>query len=366
MATQSTSIGSEAQAPVLLDRVLTSTCQRIALLGLHPHAGTRTVLAALVRELHRRDAPFALTSAPRLPVESDPASEPLTRLALPAGAIVGTASPGTGEGEAELEHVVSTGIPTPLGEISIYRVVRGGEVRLFGPDAPESMAVLLRHLGEVSGGVVLVDGGWDRRAFAAPGVTDGIIVSLGSGLSATPERSAAAARYLVEMFSVPPCDEPARVAWEETASRGAAALLDAEGRPVGILPPGLVDPVPALRAPDQSPVATIVLPHGLNDDFMVPLVRSQVRCALVVRDSTRINVAPIYFKAWLKGRGSIQVVRAARLLAVATNPINHAGPDAEAAAFRQAVAEALPGLAVHDVVLESGEQGRKPIWKFWE
>jgi len=30
------------------------------------------------------------------------------------------------------------------------------------------------------------------------------------------------------------------------------------------------------------------------------------------------------------------------------------------------VAEALPGLPVHDVVLETGDEPRKPIWKFWE
>ena len=209
-------------------------------------------------------------------------------------------------------------------------------------------------------------GGWERRAYAAPGVTDGVVLVLAAGYSATPERSAAAARYLVETLSVPPCDETARDAWEETASKGATAMLDARGRQVGVMPPGLSDPVPAMKTPDGGPVSTVVLPHGLNDDFMIPLVRSALRCTLIVRDATRINVAPVYYKAWLKGRGRIQVVRALRLIAAATNPWNPSGPDADAAEFRQTVATALPDLAVHDVVIESGGEHTKPVWKFWD
>jgi len=351
--------------PVLLDRIVASGAQRVAVLGLHPMAGTRTVLATLVRDLHRRGWPFAVTSAPRLPLEGDTAPEPATRLAVPEGTGLATPAPPEG-GDAGLELVQRTDIETRLGRVSVYRVTAGGEVDLHGPDDAEAMEEVLRRLAAFSQGRVFVDGGWERRAFAAPGVADGIVLTLGSGYSATPERSAAAVRYLVEMFSVPPCEEPARIAWEETAAGGAAALLDGRGKQVGVLPPGLADPVPALRAADGTSVSTVVLPHGLNDDFMVPLVRSQFRCTLVVRDATRINVAPIYFKAWLKGRGRIQVVRTVRLIGVATNPVNHAGPDADPARFRKLVGDALPDLPVHDAVAESGEEPRKPIWKFWE
>ena len=228
------------------------------------------------------------------------------------------------------------------------------------------MKAVLERLLALSDGLVLVDGGWERRSFAAPGVTDGVVIALAAGYSATPDRAAAAARYLVEALSVPPCDEATRDAWDETASKGATALLDARGRPVGVMPPGLADPVPALKTRDGGPVSTVVLPHGLNDEFMIPLVRSPLRCTLVVRDATRINVAPVYYKAWLKGRGRIQVVRPLRLIAAATNPWNPAGPDAEPAEFRRTVAAALPDVPVHDVVLESGGERSKPVWKFWD
>lgn len=358
------------EGPGLLDRITAAECPRVAILGLHPYAGTRTVLAALVRKIHARDWPMAVTSAPRLPLEveleQEPAAQPVTRIALPAGAHLATATATAEQADADLERVEPTPWETPLGRVAIYRVLKGGEVGLHGPSDGAGMASVLARLGEISGGLVLVDGGWERRAFAAPGCVDGTVLVVGASYSATPERSAAASRYVVETLTTPPCDEAAVVAWEETASSGAAALLDAKGRAIGVLPPGLDDPVRALRAPDGTPVATVVLPHGLNDEFMIPLVRSPLRCTLVVRDATRLNVAPIYFKAWLKGTGHIRVVRSMKLVAVATNPVNQSGPDADPAQFRDSVAGALRGLPVHDVVLEAGEEPRKPVWKFWE
>lgn len=359
----------EPAGPTLLDRIVKAGAHRVALLGLHPQAGTRTALAALVEDVRARSWPLAVTSAPRLPLEQEEGADPhpVTRMVVPEGTWIATsAQPLTGEGTAKLDQVETTPWTTTLGPVVLYRVTAGGEVDLHGPGEGASMKAVLARLGELSGGLVLVDGGWERRAFAAPGVSDAVVIVLAAGYSATPERSAAAARYLVETLSAPPCDEAARDAWDETASKGATALLDARGRAFGVMPPGIEDPVPALKTAEGAPASTVVLPHGLNDEFMIPLVRSALRCTLVVRDATRINVAPVYYKAWLKGRGRIQVVRPLKLLAAATNPWNPSGPDADAAEFRQTVAAALPDLPVHDVVLEAGGERGKPVWKFWE
>jgi hypothetical protein len=359
---------TKIQGPTLLDRIVKAGARRVAILGLHPHAGARMVLQSLVEDIHKKGDALAVTSAPRLPLEQEEGADrqPVTRVQLPEGTWIATSAPQATEGAATLEPVEPTEHTTVLGQVAIQRVTKAGEVHLHGPGEAPSMEAVLARLGELSRGMVLVDGGWERRAFASPGVTDGAVLVLAAGYSATPERSAAAARYLVETLSAPPCDESARHAWGETASKGATVLLDARGRQTGLMPPGLPDPTPALRTQDGVPVSTVVLPHGLNDEFMIPLVRSHLRCTLVVRDATRINVSPVYYKAWLKGRGRIQVVRPLRLLAVATNPWNPAGPDADPTEFRAAVATALPDLPVHDVVLEGDPGEKKPAWKFWE
>jgi hypothetical protein len=231
------------------------------------------------------------------------------------------------------------------------------------------MKEVAERLLELGAQVVFLEGGFDRRAFAAPGVADGVVLVVGAGYSASPARSAAAARYIVEIFRIPPCGEAARAAWQASSPSGAIALLDRRGERAGFLPPGLEDPAAALegfRGEGGEAVGTVLLPHGLDDEFLIPLVRSKFRAALVVRDATRIHVSPVYFKAWLKSRGSIQVVRPLRLIAVATNPTNASGPDADPADFRAAVARALPDLPVHDVALEAGQSEGKRAWRLWE
>lgn len=355
------------EGPLLSDRILASGCRRVAILGLHPGAGARTVLASLVAALRGKLPCLGLTSAPRVPLEPDESDRAhLTRLAAPSGTLVATAASASEGPEKGLELVEGTGCSTPLGEVSIYRVVEESEVGLYGPPDPEAMRRVLDRLSGLGAELVLVEGGFERRAFAAPGAADGVVLVVGAGYSASPARSAAAVRYVVETFRVPPCGEGARAAWQETASKGAVALLGRHGEPAGVLPPGLENPVPALRDAGGEPVGTIVLPHGLDDEFLVPLVRSSLRCALVVRDATRIHVSPVYFKAWLKSRGSIQVVRPLRLIAVATNPTNAAGPDADAESFRTAVARALPDLPVHDVALETMQTQIRRPWRLWE
>ena len=66
-----------------------------------------------------------------------------------------------------------------------------------------------------------------------------------------------------------------------------------------------------------------------------------------------------------EGGGRVAVMEPMHVLAIATNPTNPDGPDADPAAFRRLVADAVPGVAVHDVRLEAGAPEERPRWKFW-
>ncbi len=356
----------DESGPLLPDRVLDSGCRRVGILGLHPGAGARTVLASLVRQFHRRQRPYGVTSFPRPPLEDEPEFEPFTRIALPEGAnLVGAASL-PARGAAALQLIESTRFDSPLGEVGLYRVVEGGEVELCGPDQPEEMGAALSRLAEVTGGIALVDGGWERRGFAAPGVTDGVVLAVGAGFSATPERSAAAVRYLAETFDLPACTAELRRAWHRASEASGPMMLDLAGNILGLVPGVVDDPLSLLRAASDAGMATIVIPGVLGDDLLAPLVRVGSTASIVVRDPTRITASPVYVKAWQKAGGDIQVVQNARVIALAVNPVNRFAGDADPGTFLRLVAEAVPGLPAHDVAREADEPARRPVWRFWE
>src|SRR5512139_874696 len=127
--------------PSLLDRVVKSQCRRLAVLGLHPGAGARTVLSALVRDVHARQWPLAAMSSPGLPLEPDDVAirRSVIRVAMPEGAWVATAEGTVAEAEAALERNETTTWETLLGPIGVYRVARAGEVSLHGPTEPEAI-----------------------------------------------------------------------------------------------------------------------------------------------------------------------------------------------------------------------------------
>src|SRR5262245_51563248 len=109
--------------PTLLDRIAKAGCRRVAILGLHAQAGTRTVVAALVREIHRAGGPIALTSAPRLPLEQEEGADtqPVTRVALPDGAWIASSAPPPEDEPAALCVVEATPWTSAIGPVTIYR-----------------------------------------------------------------------------------------------------------------------------------------------------------------------------------------------------------------------------------------------------
>jgi hypothetical protein len=278
-----------------------------------------------------------------------------THVTLPEGLVVATTSR-LAEGVDALRLLEPTTCRTVLGEVGLYRVERAGAVPVYGPDDDAELAMVLRRLEETSGGLALVDGAWERRGFAAPDVTDGTVLAVGAAYAGGPERAAAAVRYVAELLDLPVCEAPAAQAWREAVASGQAFALDREGRTLGG-PILLRGTSPGLVEEFADRVGSFVLPAGLHDEFLAPLIRAGFGFDIVVRDPTLVRAAPVYLAAWAKGGGAVRVVQPMRLLSVATNPRTSAGPDADPEQFRQLVKQALPDIPVHDVRLESAGPG---------
>ena len=299
-----------------------------------------------------------VTCVPRIGRVGDDA-DPFTGVTLPEGAIAATAASVLDESGA-LRALEQIDCGAPPGEMGVCRVERATEVPLYGPDDTAALGVVLDRLEAWSDGFVLVGGAWERHGFAAPEVTHAAVLAVAAGYSGTPERSAAAVRYGVEMLGLSRCEFPVDRVWRDALAQRIPMAVDRHGRLLGEVS-GRIAPLEALG----RELAAIVLPDFLADGLLTALVRSDVRCTLVVKDPTRVRVSPVYFKAWVKGGGRVAVMEPMRVLAIATNPRNPDGPDAEPRFFRRLVADAVPGVPVHDVRLEAGAEDERPRWRFW-
>lgn len=341
----------------LFERILASGATRLAVISLHAGSGGRTVIETLAEKARRSGVGVGVARVPKVR-SSGEVQEPLGA-ALPEGTLVATPASEVEETQAVqvLEPLETTGAP-----LRVCRVASSGEVVAYSPDDDASLAAVLGRLEALGGELILVDGAWERRSFASPGAVHAVVLAVGCGYSASLERTTAAVRCAVDLLRLPACEVPVGGAWREAASRDAPLTLDHNGRPLDQLPPTDPRAVKALKAMDVPP-KIVVLPGFLSDAFLVPLVTSTLRFEVVVRDATRVAASPVYYAAWLKRGGRVSVIEPTRLLAVATNPTNLTGPDADARKFRELVAAAVPDVAVHDVRLEAASD--PPAWKFW-
>lgn len=353
---------TEPAGPDLARRLAESGCRRVAVLGLHPGAGAGTVLAALATGLARLGATPGVTSAAGGHLEDDPTAWPGERTRVPAGLIAATSRAALSEAQVRV-----TPLDDPAGDasVAIVRVEEDGPIVLHGPEDADRMDEVIERLCRAAPGPVCVTGRWERRAFAAPGRVDGWVLAVGSALAPTPERVAAAVGYHVEIASLARCDEHVRLASEVASSRNEIVLVGEAGAVLGTTASGSAHLASAVRSADRGRLRAIVFPTAVRDGDVQPLVRDDWRGRIVVRDATRIHVAPVWYRAWCKDGGGFEVLQQSRLLGIATNPVNPVGRDADARAFRDGIAKANPGVPVHDVVLESVGSEDRPGWRLW-
>jgi hypothetical protein len=351
----------DVETPDLLERVFGSGCTRIAVVSLHPGAGARTVVETLAAGFRERGIRVGVTRVPRVGIDGD--SDHVTDVSLPAESVVATAASVVPSSDA-LEPLERVECRTPLGEIAVCRVKRPGEVPVYAPHDAATLGSAVGRLEALGDGFVLVAGAWERRSFAAPEVAQAVVLAVGADYSGTVERSAAAVRYAVELLGLGRHDVPVDLAWREAVQQQESLVLDRNGRVCGSLASSDPDSAPPPELLEIAPSA-IVVPEYLSDDFLAPLARSSMRCTIVVKDATRIRVSPVCHAAWSKTGGRLAIMDPMRLLAVATNPVTATGPDADAGAFRDAVAEAVPEVPVHDAPRESATDDPRPKWRFW-
>jgi hypothetical protein len=348
---------------MLIDRLAASSSRRVAIMGLTRGAGKTTALVHLIRAFKERGTSAAIAAAGREEedVEFTQAPRGLT-LPVAEGTIVATSTVAAARATARLEILESTTIPSPQGPVIIARSSAEGDVEPVGPSSAHELRQVIETLGRHTEGPTLIEGSFNRRSFAAPGIADGLVLAVGAALAPEIERVVAVARYYLDLFGMEPCDARAAEVFPAAESEGAAVLLAKDGRIVGGVPWRGGASARLLITLEHPQFTRLVLPSSVGDDFVIPLLRDRVRFQMIVRDPMRIALSPVYYSAWKKLGGGIRVVHPTRVLALALNPTNPSGPDQPPEEFLRAFREGIPEVPSHDVIQEDPANQPKRRW----
>lgn len=332
---------TEALAQRLLDEVLAggNASPRLSVIGLCKNAGKTVTLNHLVRAAAARALPLGLVSTGRDGEEQDAITElPKPHIWAPAGAWVATARGALGVGTAHVKNTLELPMMTPLGPVILGQVEREGEVLLIGPGSVARIGDLLTQLEARGARLSLVDGSFDRIAAAAPAVTGRVVLAAGAAFSASMAETVAQVRHVLDVFDLPQTPDltptPA-----QTYTQPPVAIIHENGTTTAVAATtALGDPEPIIDALAAAKAGYLALQGALGDRLVSALLRRRPPLAgIIVEDPTRVLVERNLWRRWRRQGGTVYVRKAARLIALTTNPYSPVGQDYPARDFHQAV-----------------------------
>jgi hypothetical protein len=297
----------------------------VAFVGLAKNTGKTEALVTLIGELVARGRRLAITSIGRDGEEFDAIQPRIAKppIRCPAGTLVATAAPLLRRSGAEHEVIQPTGIRTPLGEVTIARLRSPAKVEIAGPSSAAEIQSVVGEMLEIGADQAIVDGSIDRRAAAAPGVADAVIMATGAVLDEEIEGVVRHTGQAVEMISLPPVhDRHLRELAE--ASTGHSIL--AAGDSVQVLPDRFALTASARQLPDglrprgreQTLVVGGVLPEHLLEALLPGRTHDHLR--IVASNPTNVFIRA-HSPGWYRRRGlHLEVLEEVDLTALTVNP----------------------------------------------
>ena len=249
----------------------------MSIVGMCKNAGKTTMLNWLLTAGHLRGT-LGLTSIGR----DGESTDVVTGTEKPGifvreGTLIATAKDMLRLGDVTKEILMTTGIPTPLGEVVIMRARSAGYVQLAGP----SITTQLRSVSE---------------SFFALGAEKGVILCTGASYNASMEKVIADTVHIYQLMNLPKAET---------------------------LPPECPD---GLETCVREYGAALVT-GALTDTMVVPLLRSGVlrKCRLVVKDPSKVLLSADTLDKLAVREVALETEDAAKTLCVTVNPVSAYG-----------------------------------------
>ena len=270
--------------------------QSMSIVGMCKNAGKTTMLNWLLSHTGRQQI-LGLTSIGRDGESTDVVTgTEKPSIFVPAGTLIATAKDMIRLGDVTKEILVTTGIPTPLGEVIILRARSDGYVQLAGPSITTQLREVSRIFFELGATQSIIDGALGRKSLGARNVADGIVLCTG-------------ASYHMNMDKV----------IEDTAN--FCRLMDLPKAET--LPPETAEGLEnCLKEHGEA-----YIPGALTDTMVIPLLRSGLlrKSRLVVADPSKVLLKPDTLDKLAVREVALQTRDAARTLCVTVNPVSAYG-----------------------------------------
>ena len=231
---------------------------------------------------------------------------------VPAGTLIATARDMLWLGDVTKEILVSTGIPTPLGEVIIMRARSDGYVQLAGPSITTQLKSVSQTFFDLGAEQSIIDGALGRKSLGARQVAEGIVLCTGASYHMRMEKVIADTVSIYRIMNLP------------------------KAQTVPAAPEGTLDQ--CLKEQGEALVT-----GALPDSLELPLLRAGVlrKNRLVVADPSKVLLSPDTLDKMQLREVRLETAEAARTLCITVNPVSAYGWKFDKDEFRARLQEAV-------------------------
>lgn len=325
----------------------------VSIVGTAKNAGKTVTLNEIIAQSADKGIPIALISTGRDGERRDV----LTETAKPPvfvrkGTIITTVENAIKPEFAGIEIYSVTDYNTPMGRVVIGRVVEDGYVEISGPYSSRTIKGMCEDMLAFGAELVLIDGSLDRRASAAPFVSDGTILATGASLARSQELVIDKTLHIINTYSIPRVDRgEIRDLAEAIMEEGKTGLINED------LSITYVDTLTSLRSGSMIAEALtektrfVVLSGSATTDTLKDILQNaRGELDILVRDGTRVFIPQRELHLLQKMGLRLKVLDSINIIAVTVNPYSPEGYYFDSLAFLKNMRSAIPHIPVFDVM----------------
>ncbi len=253
---------------------------------------------------------------------------------------------------AAMEILSVTSYTTPLGRVVLCRAASDGYVEISGPPSSALIKHMCDNMLDFGAQLVLVDGSLDRRASAAPFVSDGTIIATGASLARSMDLVIDKTLHIVRTYSVPKLEEGyIRDIAGDIFENNKTALIDSHGNVKYIETQTTLQCGELISENLREDTAYVVLSgSATTDSIKTMLLNRKSDFKIVVKDPTRIFISAADYLSLQKLGMELRVLEGINIIAITINPYSPEGYYFDSQEFLNRIRSVIPNIPAFDVI----------------
>lgn len=325
----------------------------VSIVGTSKNAGKTVTLNEIISQARDKGIRLGLISTGRDGERKDVLTETeKPPIYVSRGTILTTVENAIKGEHAGIEIFRVTDYNTPMGRVVLGRATEDGYVEISGPHSSATIKEMCFEMQALGAELVLIDGSLDRRASAAPYVSDGTVLATGAALARSISGVVEKTLHLINTYSVPIIEEEnVRDIACNAMDMGKTAIISCDGSA------DYIDTMTSLRSGEiiaeslKADTAFIALSGSATAGTIKDILLNRKNpVKIIVKDSTRIFIPASELSILQRMGMELRVVENINIIAVTVNPYSPEGYYFEPIELLNTMRNAIPHIPVFDVI----------------